>query len=762
MQIHDFKSIVSAFADPGSEILYEKAKVIFSVNGELLDVAISTKDGDVIIDDGTGQVTAGSWILKRLAKLPLLAARLKESVGDTTLFVSPAATLLPSLEVRPEESPIITDDALNAMRQALGEKSPLETSILYITSDAGEGKTFLINQMAKEQAQRFIDGKADWLLVPIPLGGKHFLRFDDITVGALQNRYRFPFLYYDSFLALVRMGVIVPAFDGFEEMLVEGSSGEALSAMGILVGALDSRGSLVIAARKAYFEFENLKTQEKLFDTISSYSVGFGKLELHRWGRTQFLEYCAKREVPNAESIYERVSERLGKDHLGNDHSLLTRPVLVRRLVDIASESPSLDAFLERIHKSGPDFFAVFVRGIIDREATEKWIDRSGERDVGTPLLSVEEHCELLSALALAAWEARVDFLKRDNLEFVTDYFSETKRKSAAVAQQIRERIRGHALLVNSPNASQAVEFDHEEFRLFFLGEGLAEQMRPLNDKAKAEVLATLRRGVLPKPAQRAFIQAIKRHPTFERLQAAKFLLGISALDGQASYTQENCGSLIVRLLSEVDAKGLEIQGIAFPSDSLRDRKLLHLTFRYCFFAPTSVELSTFNKCKFLDCHFGQLRVYNSTSFKDVQFEETAVDSVRHFEQELEVWDPLSVRVLLDRCGVQFPQSEPPAVVEAAPSGKSDQELRDLEKLLRYFMRSTHISESVILMKLGNRAVGFLNNVVPTLLEHGILAEIENQGGNIQRRFKLGNTLESINAAMTAAHGSFSEFLKAF
>ena len=760
MHIQDFKSIVSAFADPGSEILYEKAKVIFSVNGELLDVAISTKNGDVFIDDGTAQVTAGSWILKRLANLPLLAARLKEGVGDTKLFVSPSATLLPSLEVRPEETPILTHDALNEMLQALGEKSPLETSILYITSDAGEGKTFLINQMAKEQAQRFLDGKADWLLVPIPLGGKHFLRFDDITVGALQNRYRFPFLYYDSFLALVRMGVIVPAFDGFEEMLVEGSSGEALSAMGILVGALDSRGSLVIAARKAYFEFENLKTQEKLFDTISSHFVGFGKLELQRWGRTQFLEYCAKREVPNAEAIYERVSERLGKDQFGNDHSLLTRPVLVRRLVDIATQSPSLDAFLERIHKSGPDFFAVFVRGIIEREANEKWIDRSGERDVGTPLLSVEEHCELLSALALASWEARVDFLKRDNLEFVTDYFSETKRKSAFQAQQIRERIRGHALLVKSPNASQAVEFDHEEFRLFFLGEGLAEQMRPLNDKAKADVLATLRRGVLPKPAQRAFIQAIKRHPTFERLEAARFLLGISALDGQASYTQENCGSLMVRLLSEVDAKGLEIQSIAFPSDALRDRKLFNLTLRNCFFAPTSVELSTFTNCTFIDCHFGQLRIHQSSAFEGVKFEETAVDSVRLVDQEIEVWDPISVRVHLERCGIQFSQSEHAIAVEPAVSGKLDQELRDLEKLLRYFMRSTHISESVILMKLGSRARCFLDDVLPVLLDQGVLTEMENQGGNPQRRFKLGNTLESINAAMTAAHGSYSEFLK--
>lgn len=755
MQIADFKSIVSAFSDPGSEILFEKSKVLISVNGELLDAVISTRDGDVFVDDGNGAIPASTWILTRLAKLPLLATRLKEGVGDTKLFVSPSAKLLPSLEVRPDETITPTDDALAATLQALDDRSPLETTILYITSDAGEGKTFLINRIAKVQAQRFAEAKSDWLLVPIPLGGKHFLRFDDITVGALQNRYRFPFLYYDSFLALVRMGVIVPAFDGFEEMFVENSSGEALSAMGILVSALDSRGALIIAARKAYFEFENLKTQEKLFDTISSYSVGFAKLELERWGAQQFLAYCAKRNVANADEIFERVGERLGREH-----SLLTRPVLVRRLVDIATESPSLDAFLERIHASGPDFFSVFVRGIIEREATEKWIDRSGEQDVGAPLLSVDEHCELLSSIALATWEARVDFLKRDHLEFVTDYFSETKRKSAFQAQQIRERIRGHALLISSPNASQSVEFDHEEFRLFFLGEGIADQIRPLNEKAKGDVLATLRKGVLPKPAQHAFIRAVRRNPKLHRLQAVKFLLGISALDGQASYTQENCSWLVIRLLSGLDAEGLEVNGIAFAPDALRDRKLTNVKFSKCFFSPTSMELSTLKQCSFEDCNFGQLRIYESTVFDNVVFNNCTVDAVKLVDRDVEAWEPAAVRGQLERLGISYPAEEKPAGTASIDSGKMEPKLRDLEKLIRYFMRSTHISDSVILMKLGNRGRSFMDDSLPELLNHGIMAEIDNRGGNTRRRFKFGKTLEGINEAIGAAQGSYQKFLE--
>ncbi len=467
--------------------------------------------------------------------------------------------------------------------------------VLYVTSDAGEGKTSLINQLARAQAQRFTENKSDWLLVPIPLGGRHFLRFDDITVGALQNRYRFPFLYYDSFLALVKMGVIVPAFDGFEEMFVESSSGEALSAMGILVGALQSQGAIVVAARKAYFEFENLRTQERLFDTIRTFSVGFGKLELKRWAQPQFMAYCNNRGIIDAEKIYTSVSERL----LPN-HPLLTRAVLVKRLLDVATTSPSLDAFLEQLQKSGADFFWVFVRGLIEREANEKWIDRTGDKEVGAPLLSIEEHCELLSQIALAMWESRVAYVKLDNLEFVADYFSELTKKNAFQAQQIRERIRGHAMLIPSPNAGQAVEFDHDEFRLFFLGEGIAHQIRPMNDRAKAEVLGTFRRGVLPRHAQHTLIRAVTRDTRLDRLQVIRFLLDIRTMDAHASYTQENCSDIVIRMLSGADGGGLEVRDLAFGGDALRDRKLSGVSFYNCYFSPTSLELTELTKCVFV------------------------------------------------------------------------------------------------------------------------------------------------------------------
>lgn len=62
-----------------------------------------------------------------------------------------------------------------------------------------------------------------------------------------------------------------------------------------------------------------------------------------------------------------------------------------------------------------------------------------------------------------------------------------------------------------------------------------------------------------------------------------------------------------------------------------------------------------------------------------------------------------------------------------------DPDLQNVEKLIRYFMRSTHISESVMLMKPGNHGQSFIDETVPSLLEYGVLAEIENKGVGTQR-----------------------------
>lgn len=759
MQIKEFKSTVMTFVDPGSDILFNNQEFMISVNDDLISAKISTQSGDVYVDEGSGVEPASKWILNRLARLPLLASRLLESVPSTDFFVSPSGTLLQTLEEGPQEIPVSTDDTLTSMQNVIGKRSPLETMVLYITSDAGEGKTSLINELARRQAENFRQNTSGWLLVPIPLGGRHFLRFDDITVGALQNRYRFPYLYYNSFLALVKMGVIVPAFDGFEEMFVESSSGEALSAMGILVGSLDSCGAMIVAARKAYFEFENLGIKAKLFDTIRTHSVGFGKMELSRWKENQFVEYGRKRSVQNIHEIYKQVSERLSPDH-----PLLTRAVLVKQLLDDKTLSHSLGVFLRQLELSGADFFSVFIRKIIEREASEKWIDRSGEQQVGTPLLTVDEHCDLLSQIALSMWESRIDYIKRESLEFVSDYFGEVTQKSVYIVQQIRERIRGHALLVSSINAKDAVEFDHDEFRLFFLGECIAHHILPLNDSAKTAVLGCLRRGKLPKQAQHALILALMRDSKIARLNVARFLLDISRMDSQASYTHENCSDIIIQLLNKIDGENMDIGNLSFSADTFRDKQLQNLIFKGCYFSATSLELAELDHCVFAECRFAQLRIFDSSRFTHVSFENCTVDGLANIGNGREILESSQIWNHLRQLGINCKGSAvETSNLQADVESSSDDEIQDFKKILRYFLRSTHIGENVIRIKLGaTRGQQFIDNSLPLLTRNGILKEISHHGAGFQRRFGLGVPLQKINATIAASKNSFSVFLEKF
>lgn len=212
--------------------------------------------------------------------------------------------------------------------------------------------------------------------------------------------------------------------------------------------------------------------------------------------------------------------------------------------------------------------------------------------------------------------------------------------------------------------------------------------------------------------------------------------------------------------MSKVDAKNIEINGLAFGVDAFRDRTLSHLNFRNCYFSATSLEVSKFSNCTFVDCKFGQLRLYTSTSFNQTAFVNCSFESLRLVERDLDLWDPNEIHRHLQNLGIRFGVEGGANNLSAPVTKEVDSELQDVEKLIRYFMRSTHISESVMLIRLGNRGQVFIDDSVPELLNYGVLVEIENLGGGTQRRFKLGMPLQRLNSAISTAEGSYRRFLE--
>jgi len=86
---------------------------------------------------------------------------------------------------------------------------------------------------------------------------------------------------------------------------------------------------------------------------------------------------CKKRQIENADDIHARVAERLGDI----THPLLSRAVLVKRLLDVASEAGSLASLLQQIGNSPNDYFAVFVH----TNCLNEKLMKNGLTEVGEP-----------------------------------------------------------------------------------------------------------------------------------------------------------------------------------------------------------------------------------------------------------------------------------------------------------------------------------------------------------------------------------------
>ncbi len=438
MQFDDFKRIVTCFADHVDDVDTSRGELLVQIRDETISARLHQRPEGLIVEEDEQRLRAESWLVNRVARVPLLAERICSYVSPPPCFVNPSGSLLDQPDGTSSDEGSATEDVVETLAEMLDRRVAGTTSVVYLTSDAGEGKTSLIDFLAVEQAKAYKARRSDWLLVPIALGGRTFLRFDDVVVSALVNRLRFQLLYYEAFLELVRLGVLVPAFDGFEEMIVEASSGEAVSALGHLVASLRSAGTLLVAARKAYFDYLSFGSQGRLFDGIGSReNAAFSRVSLNRWDRNAFVEYARRRDVGAPDELFGAVADRLG-----SEHPVLTRAVLATRLVDVARDD-DLPGLLNRLGSDPQDYFHEFVGGLVEREAKLKWLDTSG--DPPRAVLTNDEHHALLALLAQEMWLSATDELRTDVLGILVEMFADAGGKTAGVKRQIGERIKQHA-----------------------------------------------------------------------------------------------------------------------------------------------------------------------------------------------------------------------------------------------------------------------------------------------------------------------------
>ena len=750
MDISTFRRIVTAFADEPVDVDISKGIMVAQIRDEILELSLVEQEGTIWVRDGDDQQSAYNWIIRRLARLHLLADRILTKIPEEKFFVDPEGMLLDDLETVPNSQESTISNAVHGVSDALRETVAGVTRVLYLTSDAGEGKTTLINHVARLLAEKFKRREISWLLVPVSLAGRPFMALDDIVVAELTNRFRFN-LYYDAFTEIVKLNAVVPALDGFEEVFLETGSGEAVSALGNLINQLNGSGRVLIAARKAYFEVRSFASQARIFDTIGQNAgASFERLSLQRWSRDKFLEYSQTRDLKEPEEIHKQISIQLQDEY----HPLLSRAVLVSRLIDVALEG-DMESLFERLSKDPEDYFFQFVGKLIEREALTKWIDRSRLGDAASPLLSVDEHFSLLTQIAREMWINKTDALGLDYIELIADVFNSEYVELASTAHQVKERLHQHSLLVTRGSKPRKLAFDHEDFRLFFLGHALGTELIKADPMSMGTFLRT---ASLPtRTVDAAISYVVREQGDIESILRLVQSIGISALE--TSYEKENAGLVMIRLLELPRRIAYRVESLSFPINSLRMRVLKGVEFLNCRFRTTEIGPTSDWHVTFVDCYFDTIDLRTDSRLEGVKFENCEIASIFFSDRDEAFFSPDEISDVIRSATVTEATSQS-GVAEVLT--RVDKKTRIAEHALRAFLRATHLNENVFRQRMGQDANDFFATVLPVLLGSGVLEEIEYRGAGTQRRFKLTAPMRNIEPAIRHAKDlvSFTRILK--
>ena len=460
MDIEEIRADIAAFADHEEDVIIDKGSVLFERDRQTIECQlIESPGGAVNVQLANRTMPYFKFIGEELGRLSALSEAIKKKRPDVDPYVDTRVCLTDAngLTIGPESG-------VDLLSTQCKQKSVGATKLIFLTADAGDGKTALLRRLTRRVAENYSLEKNPWLLLHVDTQGRSFVRLEEAVAKDL-GQLRISGLFYSGIIRLVRHGFVTIAVDGFDELLAEIGSGEAYSGLGAFLKQLDGRGTVIAAARSAYFEAENYTAQSQLLLSLPNTQVEVEQMKLLRWRREEAVQLFENFSViPSGERIknpvqaYDNLVEVLGPDHV-----VLRSPFLVYRMaVMLAFEPTSPAEIKERIGPSGFSVLPKIISWFLEREVGEKWRDL-----YGNPYLTIDQHIKLLSMIADEMWYQSRNSLLVDVVQVVVETLLEEWRLTQRARVQVIERVKAHALLPVSTIPGEC-SFEHEEFLNYF------------------------------------------------------------------------------------------------------------------------------------------------------------------------------------------------------------------------------------------------------------------------------------------------------
>ena len=577
-QLAEIKRDITAFADPGTEVMVGTETLMWEKDGRGCEAEILQGTEPQVRIDGATMLYGRFIGSHHMADLPRLAEFIRKTMPPPEdPYVAAAAS-------GPEDETSLTHDLISRSTLDLPHGS---TRIVLVQGEAGSGKTVTLRHMTRKRADNYSQSDDQPLFFYIDVQGRALSRLDDAMARDLQDlRSRFS---YNAVPSLVRNRLLIPIIDGFDELLGSGGYDEAFSSLAAFVSQLNGRGALVASARATFFDYNNFRENAERYSQDDQVSYEIFPVRIKPWKKQDAERFVRKKSGRN-DVVSAFAKLRRGMNEA--DKTLLCKPFYVAQLttmlmdpeagMDGGSGEPVLDRFIE-----------AFVR----RERSKL---RTRE---GRALLSAEQHYGLLGQLAEEMWWLEERQLDVDTVQTVADLFAEDIGASTDDARSIRERVVTHAMLVSGGSATGGDKyrrFEHDVFFSYFL----AKRLRQHIDQDRQELRRFLRRSVLDEVSvectARLYGQDIGS--CSKATSAICSALTTGMIDAVA---RENGGRLVAQLIKDGRMRpGIVMRNLYFHRSDFGDARLKWPVFRRCQFIRVDFTQARLESPLFEDCTF--------------------------------------------------------------------------------------------------------------------------------------------------------------
>jgi hypothetical protein len=358
---------------------------------------------------------------------------------------------------------------LQALDQLVGSDSGGGTRIVFLSAQAGQGKSSLLDVFTVRQAARFLSNESSKICLYVDAQGRGLARLDEAIARQL-NDLQF-MLSYNAVVSLVREGLLTLVVDGFDELIgSRGTYDDAFGSLSNFIETLEGRGTLVAATRSSYFT-EEYGSRGSLLDADDELAYELVLVDLLSWDKKSQREYF--RSVV-AEAALSRQSARLAQREFNrlqsaDNANLLSRPLFARDMSLLVIDEWAFSAGEEI--RSTPELVSVLADSYIRREVETKLLTRDR-----SAILPAEKLAQYYVEIAGEMWRLETRELDSRTLKELAELLIEEWNLSTESGDIVRARYASLPFL-ETHGSSRTAAFEHEVFFSYFLAKSLAPEI---------------------------------------------------------------------------------------------------------------------------------------------------------------------------------------------------------------------------------------------------------------------------------------------